>query len=46
MDAGIARKDKQDEDVVDFLSSINDLVAEDAVYYNDCHMKLIMPVYK
>lgn len=45
LDAGLARKDKWGEDVVDRLSSINDLVAEEAVYHQDCYRTFTRHLY-
>lgn len=46
MEAGLARKDKWDEEVVGRLSSINDLIAEEAIYHNDYRAKFMKPLYK
>lgn len=46
LEAGLARDDDWGKAVVGRLASISDLVAEEAVYHNDCYLKFVKKLYK
>lgn len=45
LEAASARKDSWGDEVSGRLSSINDLVAEEGVYHNDCRLKFLKHYY-